>query len=198
MSGQPGRKRDETSRRAILDAAFAVMRQDGFAALSIEGVAARAGVGKTTIYRWWTGKGMLAVEAFLVAAEPLIIFPESTSTRADIVRQMLSLAALYRGPVGQLVRDMLGAAQHDGAMREAFNAGFLEPRRQLARAVFQRGVARGEFRSSIDADVAIDALWAPIYYRLLVSGAAIDETFVAAHADIVLRGLGIQPEQLEP
>lgn len=189
MIRQPGRKRDETSRQAILDAAFALMQEGGFAAFSIEGVAARAGVGKTTIYRWWASKGMLAVEAFLVTAEPTIVFPESASTRADIVRQMQSLAALYRGPIGQVVRDMLGAAQHDGAMREAFNAGFLEPRRQLARAVFQRGVARGEFSSSIDIDVAIDALWAPIYYRMLVSGAAIDAAFVAAHADIVLRGL---------
>jgi AcrR family transcriptional regulator len=195
VSGQPGRKRDPASRQAILEAAFALLREGGFASFSIEGVAARAGVGKTTIYRWWASKGMLAVEAFLVTAEPQIAFPESASTRADIVQQMQSLAALYRGPVGQTVRDMLGAAQHDSAMREAFNAGFLEPRRQLARAVFQRGVARGQFQFSIDADVAIDALWAPIYYRMLVSGAAIDEAFVVAHADIVLRGLGVQPER---
>jgi AcrR family transcriptional regulator len=189
MSSQPGRKRDETSRQAILDAAFALMQEAGFAAFSIEGVAARAGVGKATIYRWWASKGMLAVEAFLIAAEPMIMFPESASTRADILRQMHALAALYRGPTGQVVRDMLGAAQHDLAMRSAFNAGFLEPRRQLARAVFQRGVERGEFLSTIDANVALDALWAPIYYRMLVSGAAIDEAFVDAHAEIVLRGL---------
>lgn len=193
MSGQPGRKRDETSRQAILDAAFALMREGGFVSFSIEGVAARAGVGKTTIYRWWASKGMLAVEAFLVVAEPMIVFPESASTRADIVRQMQSLAALYRGPVGQIVRDMLGAAQHDAAMRDAFNAGFLEPRRQMARAVFQRGVERGQFLPDIDADIAIDALWAPIYYRMLVSGASIDEAFVASHADIVLRGLEVGP-----
>jgi AcrR family transcriptional regulator len=189
MNGQPGRKRDETSRRAILDAAFALMQEAGFAAFSIEGVAARAGVGKATIYRWWASKGMLAVEAFLVAAEPMIMFPESASTRADILRQMHALAALYRGPTGQVVRDMLGAAQHDSAMRSAFNEGFLEPRRQLARTVFQRGVERGEFLSTIDANVALDALWAPIYYRMLVSGAAIDEAFIDAHAEIVLRGL---------
>jgi AcrR family transcriptional regulator len=189
MTSQPGRKRDEAARQAILSAAFALMQESGLSAFSIEGVAARAGVGKTTIYRWWASKGLLAVEAFLVTAEPTIEFPESASTRADILRQMQSLATLYRGPTGQVVRDMLGAAQHDSAMREAFNAGFLEPRRQMARSVFQRGVERGEFLSTISADAAIDALWAPIYYRMLVSGTAIDEAFVNAHADIVLRGL---------
>jgi AcrR family transcriptional regulator len=189
VSSPPGRKRSATSRAAILDAAFAAMQEGGFGAFSIEGVAARAGVGKTTIYRWWANKGMLAVEAFLVNTEPLIEFVETASTRADIVRQMQALAAVYRGATGQVVRDMLGAAQHDSAMRSAFNAGFLEPRRRLARAVFERGVRRGEFLPGVDADVALDALWAPIYYRMLVSGAPLDAAFVDAHAAIVLRGL---------
>lgn len=189
MNNPPGRKRNETSRQAILDAAFALMGEAGFDSFSIEGVASRAGVGKTTIYRWWPTKGVLAVEAFLAVAEPLIEFPETPSARADIVGQMQSLAALYRGPTGRLVREMIGAAQHDPAMRAAFSTGFLEPRRMLARTVFLRGVERGEFASGADVDVAIDALWAPIYYRLLVSGATIDEAFVAAHADVVLHGL---------
>ncbi len=189
MSGRPERKRSEASRQAILDATYALMQEEGFDRLSIEGVAARAGVGKTTIYRRWPGKGVLAVEAFLAAAEPIIAFRRSGSARADILRQMQTLAALYRGPTGRLVREMIGAAQHDDLVRDAFIAGFLEPRREQARTVFGRGVAAGEFRADVGVDVAIDALWAPIYYRLLASGAAIDDAFVSAHAEIVLRGL---------
>lgn len=189
MSGRPGVKRNEASRQAILDAAFTLLEEDGFDRLSIEGVASRAGVGKTTVYRWWTGKGALVVEAFLARVEPLIAFTGTGSPRDDHLQQMRALAALYRGPTGRLVRQMIGAGQHDEAMREAFVSGFLEPRREQARRVFVRGVAAGEFVTSLDPDVAIDALYAPIYYRLLVSGGAIDDAFLTSHADLVMRGL---------
>lgn len=189
MSGQPGRKRDETSRQAILDATFALLKEESFDRLSVEGIAARAGVGKTTIYRWWASKGVLAVEAFLVAVEASIAFVDSGSPHDDVVLQMQSLAAAYRGPMGRLVREMIGAAQHDAAMRDAFVTGFLEPRREQARSVIRRAIASGIFRAGVDVDVVLDALWAPIYYRLLVSGASLDETAIAANAEIVLRGL---------
>ena len=189
MSGQPGRKRDETSRQAILDATFALLQEEGFDRLSVEGIAARAGVGKTTIYRWWASKGVVAVEAFLAAVEPSIAFVDSGLPHNDVVLQMQSLAALYRGPTGRLVREMIGAAQTDQAMREAFLAGFLQPRREQARRVIRRGIEAGIFQPGVDLDVAIDAFWSPIYYRLLVSGASVDQAFIAAHADIVLGGL---------
>ncbi len=185
----PSRKRSNSARRAILTAAFALLEEEGFERLSIEGVAARAGVGKTTIYRWWPTKGVMAVEAFLEAVTPAIAFRRSRSARADIVRQMKALAKLYRGHTGNLVCQMIGASQLDPAMRKAFTEGFLYPRRECAYAVFERGVAGGEFRADVDRDVALDALYSPIYYRLLASGAPIDEAFLDRHIDLVLRGL---------
>jgi len=88
-----------------------------------------------------------------------------------------------------MVCRMIGASQLDSAMRKAFTEGFLYPRRECAYAVFQRGVAGGEFRADVDQDVAIDALYSPIYYRLLASGAPIDEAFLDRHIDLVLHGL---------
>jgi AcrR family transcriptional regulator len=183
------RKRSKSARQAILTAAFDLLEEEGFERLSIEGVAARAGVGKTTIYRWWPTKGVLAVEAFLEAVTPAIAFRQSGSARNDIVRQMKSLAKLYRGHTGHLVCQMIGASQLDPAMRKAFTEGFLYPRRECAYTVFRRGVTGGEFRADVDRDVAIDALYSPIYYRLLASGAPIDEAFLDRHIDLVLRGL---------
>ena len=185
----PSRKRSNSARKAILTAAYALLEEEGFERLSIEGVAARAGVGKTTIYRWWPTKGVMAVEAFLEAVTPAIAFRRSRSARADIVRQMKALAKVYRGHTGNLVCQMIGASQLDPAMRKAFTEGFLYPRRECAYAVFERGVAGGEFRVDVDRDVAIDALYSPIYYRLLASGAPIDEAFLDRHIDLVLRGL---------
>src|SRR5258706_16314481 len=105
----PSRKRSNSARRAILTAAFALLEEEGFERLSIEGVAARAGVGKTTIYRWWPTKGVMAVEAFLEAVTPAIAFRRSRSARADIGRQMKAPAKLYRGQTGNLVCQMVGA-----------------------------------------------------------------------------------------
>jgi AcrR family transcriptional regulator len=184
-----GRKRSETSRQAILQAAFALLEEVGFDRMSIEGVAARAEVGKATIYRWWESRGVLAVEAFLTGVEPVIAFHDTGSAQDDMVAQMQALAQLYRGPTGRFVREMIGASQSDPAMRNAFHDRFLAPRREAARAVFRRGQAAGEFRSGIDADAAIDALYSPIYYRLLASDGPIDEGEMSKIAELVLGGL---------
>src|SRR5258707_15488944 len=93
----PSGKRSNIAGQAILTAVFALLEEEGFERLSIEGVAARAGVGKTTIYRWWPTKGVLVVEAFIEAVTPAIAFRQSGSARADIVRQMKALAKLHRG-----------------------------------------------------------------------------------------------------
>jgi AcrR family transcriptional regulator len=186
---RPGRGRSNASRQAILASTFALLEEDGFVRLTIEGVAARAGVGKTTIYRWWPSKGVLAVEAFLSAVTPAITFPHGASPRDNLRSQMLALAALYRGPMGRFAREMIGASQHDPEARRAFVDGFLAPRRLAAHVVFQRGVAAGEFTARSDPDLAIDALYGPIYYRLLASGALIDDAFVNGIADLVLSSL---------
>jgi AcrR family transcriptional regulator len=189
IEARAGRKRSETSRQAILQAAFALMEEVGFDRMSIEGVAARAGVGKTTIYRWWESRGVLAVEAFLTTVEPAIAFHSSKSARDDMIAQMLALAELYRGPTGRFVREMIGSSQSDPAMRTAFHDLFLAPRRERAREVFRRGQAAGEFRADADADAAIDALYSPIYYRLLASDGPIGEVEVRQIAALVMDGL---------
>lgn len=165
------------------------MEEVGFDRMSIEGVAARAGVGKTTIYRWWESRGVLAVEAFLTMVEPVIAFHHTGSARKDMIAQMHALATLYRGPTGRFVREMIGSSQSDSAMRGAFYDLFLTPRREAARAVFQRGQTTGEFRSDADADVAIDALYSPLYYRLLASDGPIGEAEVTQIATLVMEGL---------
>src|SRR3979411_3401661 len=89
-----GRRRSEVSRKAILDATYELLKTVGFHQMSIEGVAARAGVGKATIYRWWNSKGVLAVEAFMEAVAPSIAFRETGSARADMERQMKILVLI--------------------------------------------------------------------------------------------------------
>jgi AcrR family transcriptional regulator len=184
-----GRRRSETSRNAILDATYDLLKTVGFHQMSIEGVAARAGVGKATIYRWWSSKGVLAVEAFMEAIAPSIAFRETASARADIERQMKLLAEAYRGKAGEIFKEMIGFSQCDAEMRESFFVGYLKPRREAAKAALQRGIEQGEFQSNLDPEVLVDALYGPLIYRMLTGYYPIDNNFINQTRRVVFEGI---------
>lgn len=184
----PGRPRSDASHEAILKATLEILLESGFGKLSIEGVAARAKVGKTSIYRWWPSKGALAVDAFVAVVSPTVSLP-TASARLDLEVHLRKLARAYRGETGRLVREMIGSGLMDPDAMKRFDEAYLEPRRAAARAVLHRGVASGELRDDLDIDVIVDAIYAPIFQRLLVGHASIDDAFVTMLLDVVLSGL---------
>jgi AcrR family transcriptional regulator len=184
-----GRRRSETSRKAILDATYELLKTVGFHQMSIEGVAARAGVGKATIYRWWRSKGVLAVEAFMEAVAPSIAFRDTGSARADIERQMKILAEAYRGRTGEIFTEMIGFSQYDAEMREALFVGYLKPRRAAAKATMQRGIDQGEFLPNLDLEALVDALYGPLIYRMLTGHYPIDNNFINQTKRVVFEGI---------
>jgi AcrR family transcriptional regulator len=185
----PGRPRSTTSRNAILKAAYQMLREGGFAGFTVEGVAARAGAGKATIYRWWQSKGTLAIEAFLVAVAPRMDdVRQGPSAIADLRRQVHVAAMLYRGRVGQLLRELIALGQEDSETARALRSDFVEPRRQAALRLLQRAQASGEIAAGTDIEVLADALWGPIFHRLLVSRMPLDRGFIDKLLDLVLDG----------
>ncbi len=186
-----GRRRSNASRDAILDATYVLLEESGFNKLSLEGVAARAGVGKATIYRWWPSKGALAMEAFLRAVAPSIAFPATASARDDIVKQVHKVAKAYRGQTGRIIREMIGLGQSDPETMRLFVEGYLEPRRSDAKGALRRCMEQGIFRRTIDLDVVVDALYGPIFHRLLTGHAAIGVPFIDAHVNFILDSISI-------
>jgi AcrR family transcriptional regulator len=185
----PGRPRSATSRSAILKAAYEILRESGFAGFTVEGVAARAGAGKATIYRWWQGKGTLAIEAFLLALKPRMERPHNTTSAiADLRAQVHHAAAVYRGRAGQLLRELIALGQEDSETSRRLRTDFVEPRRLAVIQLLQRAIESGELPPSIDMDVLSDALWGPIFHRLLVSHMPIDRKFIEKLLDLVLSG----------
>jgi AcrR family transcriptional regulator len=185
----PGRPRSSASRAAILKAAYQILRERGFAGFTVEGVAARAGAGKATIYRWWQTKGTLAIEAFLVSVAPrLDSIPLTDSPIADLRRHVHVAAMLYRGRVGQLVRELIALGQEDTETSRALRSDFVEPRRQAALGALRRAQATGEIDPGIDVEVLSDALWGPIFHRLLVSRMPLDRGYIDKLLDLVLGG----------
>ena len=184
-----GRPRSPETRAKILKAAYEMLNEVGFMDLTIEGVAARAKVGKPTIYRRWKTKAALAMDAFLEVVNPEIAFPDTGSVKEDFREQMLKLVKLMKSSRGEVLASVIGCGQADEELIAAFRENWLIPRRKDAKQIFQRGVDRGELKKGIDAEVAIDALYSPLFYRLLLKHQPLTNEFVDELVDVVIRGL---------
>ena len=187
----PGRPRSEEAHQRILEAAYELMNQIGFNDLTIEAIAVRAGVGKPTIYRRWSSKAHLVMDAFLAAVNPALTFPDSGSVKEDIRLQMQQLVKVLLSPPGQIIAMLIGGGQTEAALIEAFRENWLMPRRKAASEVFQKGVEQGKLRSDVEVDVAIDALYSPLFYRLLIRHAPLTQDFVDELVDVVMKGLAV-------
>ena len=184
----PGRPRSEQARVAILRSALKLLGENGFSDLTIEAVAARARVGKATVYRWWPNKAALIADAFASSATRKLHFPDTGSLRTDMSQQMRQLVKVFRSPRGRIVSAILGAGQSDRALVAAFRERFLWPRRQEAYATLRRGILRGELRKDMDLDLLLDSLYGPIYMRFLIRHDKLTPDFVDGLCELVLGG----------
>jgi AcrR family transcriptional regulator len=184
-----GRPRSESAHRAILDAANRLLQQVGFHDLSVEAIAAEAGVSKTTIYRWWPNKAAVVMDSFLAAIGPQLHFPPDLPAHESVRAQMRTLVDIFNQGAGHTIAALLGEAQADPELAEAFRARWIANRREIAREILAHGVTTGELRPDCDLEVALDSLYGALYFRLLVGHLPLSKTFVDALVDQVFAGL---------
>ena len=184
----PGRPRSEQARLSILRSTLKLLAKRGFPELTIEAVAANAGVGKATVYRWWPDKAALIADAFASNTTGKLHFPDTGSLHSDMSRQMQQLVKIFRSPRGRIVSAMLGAGQSDRSLIAAFRDRFLMPRRQEAYATLRRAIKRGQLRKNIDMDLLLDALYGPIYMRFLIQHDSLTPEFVEGLCSLALGG----------
>jgi AcrR family transcriptional regulator len=176
--GRAPHRRNEQARIAVLHAADDLLAERGFAGVTIEGIAARAGVAKQTIYRWWPSKVEVLLDTLIEDSQQSLALPETGSAIEDARQYLRQLAAFITGDAaGQVLLALIGEAQHDAEMAGVFHARYLDPRRDEERAMLARGVASGELRPDLDADRALDGLLGPVYYRALVTSGPISAAF---------------------
>jgi AcrR family transcriptional regulator len=187
-----GRPRSPRIQQAILKAAADLVMESGFKSLSIDAIAGRAGVGRMTIYRRWPNKAAIIMEAFVARVNPDTLFL-SAQTYLDSIRlQMRTMAKLFRGRDGALLRALLAEAQFDAELAAALRERWTMPRRRMAISYFEKGIEKGLLRPDADPNAIIDILYAPIYYRLQMrtgplSDSYIDEIFEHAMAGLKAR-----------
>jgi AcrR family transcriptional regulator len=188
--GRGGRPRSERARQAIVRATADLLVEHGLREMSIDAVALRAGVSKATIYRWWTSKHDLALDAFLaVLLEPEGPAPDTGSLERDLLERMRS-SVLFRAstPAGRVMASLIAEAQRDREFATSYRLRVLEPLREQTRVIFDRAAARGDI-APIDADVALDMLYGSLTLRLVLGHAPLDERFARAVVDIALHGV---------
>src|SRR5271165_4058329 len=187
----PGRPRSEHARQAILRSTLSLLQHTGFPDLTIEAIAADAGVGKATVYRWWPNKGALVVDAFASSAEHELHFPDTGSVYQDMSLQMKQVIGILRTRRGRIVAALLGAGQSDPELLEAFRERFLRPRRQEAYKTLRRGIERGELPKNLDLDLVLDILYGSIYMRFLIRHDDLSESYVSEVCRLVLDGASV-------
>lgn len=188
--GKGGRPRSETSRQAILSAAHELLEEHGYRAVKVDDVAAKAGVGKQTIYRWWGGKAAVLLDAWSQETARRIVEPDTGRVDDDLRLFLVRLiSSLHRPGALPTVKGLIAEAQTDPAFAPLLREAFMEGRREVVRRLLRRGVERKELPETLDIELAVDLVYGPVWYRLLLGHAALNVDFAEALAERVSRSL---------
>ncbi|MFI9162453.1 TetR/AcrR family transcriptional regulator [Kitasatospora aureofaciens] len=194
MSPRRPDRRSEQAANSVLRAALDLCQEIGYAKLSIEGIASRAGVGKNTIYRWWPSKGAVLLDGLLGIWGQSAPFPDTGDVVADLKAQMKAAARnLATSPVGEHYRALIGEAQHDPALAEALRERLIRPMMVRAAERIELAQQRGQIRADVDVELATELLYGPVYHRWLLTQRAPEAVRIDALVDTAFAGLGGGP-----
>ncbi|MBQ0907032.1 TetR/AcrR family transcriptional regulator [Micromonospora sp. U21] len=188
-------RRSQTARRAILAAAFDLVGEVGYAKLSIEGIAAAAGVGKQTIYRWWPSKGALLFDAFLALTTEgddgrTGALPDTGDLAADLKLVLRATVVELNDPrYDQPMRALHTEIVHDPALAADYAKRLDEPMRELKKDRLRAAQRAGQLAEDIDLDVAVDMLFGPVLNRWLQRTGPLNSEYADQVVDTALRGL---------
>ncbi|CAM3331789.1 hypothetical protein STSO111631_14275 [Stackebrandtia soli] len=188
LAAKGGRPRNAKADEAILDATTRLLIEVGFGRLSVDAVAARAGVGKATIYRRWRSKTEL-LRATLARFRETTEGTDTGDLRSDLRAFLRASVDHFAGSeAGQLMPQLCAEAQFDPQLRDLLYSNS-RGRRGVVLQILERARQRGELCDGIDVEVVVDMLTAPIFVRKLITGAPINARATDAAVDMILRGI---------
>ncbi|MBJ8346909.1 TetR/AcrR family transcriptional regulator [Antrihabitans sp. YC2-6] len=189
------RRRSERSRQAILDAALDLVREVGYEKLSIEAIAARAGVGKQTIYRWWPSKGAVLFDAFVALNEEqgeLAALPDTGDIEADLKAVLAATVDELNDPQYDVpMRALSTAMSNDEALAEQYEQWLGRPMREIKLQRLQAARDAGQISPDVDLDVTIDIVWGPVLNRWLQRTGPLDSTYTDKLITSVFSGIRV-------
>ncbi|MGI5321225.1 TetR/AcrR family transcriptional regulator [Actinomadura nitritigenes] len=190
MSPRRPDRRSEEAAKAVVQAAMELCREVGFRKLSIEGIAARAGVGKNTIYRWWPSKAAVLLDGLLTTWRTDATFPDTGDFVADIKTQMAAASRILGDPdVFPHYRALIGEAQHDPEIHRALWDSFIGHLAGAAADRIRIAQREGQVRPDADPDLVTELLYGAAYYRRLLTPRTADTEHIDAIVDLAFTGL---------
>ena len=182
-----GRPRRADADAAILAATLELLSEVGFAGLSMDLLAQRAGVGKATIYRRWGSKESLILDTLRTMWAPLPV-PDEGTLRGDLLTYMTSVTTSFgrSGRDADVLPHLIEASCYDEQLRASLDE-YLRQRQATTRLILDRGMARGEIASDTDIDLVTDLLLGSFFYRRLLTGSPVDRAFIERLVDYALR-----------
>jgi AcrR family transcriptional regulator len=188
-------RRSERSRRAILEAALELCTEKGYGRVTVEAIAARAGVSKKTIYRWWPSKSAVILEAFTEALVDTTPFADTGDIAADLRSSVTDAVKLISTPpFGPAYSGILSEMHHDDVLTEAVWSKLIAPHFEQAVARLRRAQEQGQIPPDADLPLAVEMLYGPMYYRHVLRAPGQGEEEIAALVAHVLRAIGAPPE----
>lgn len=186
-AAKKGRPRSEKSRKAILNATNKLLLQTSVQELSIESIAKKAKVGKTTIYRWWPNKTAVVMDALANQPGMQTPLPTASSHKEAITMQLDKLIRLVDSNNGQTIAQLFSEAQASEVSLNIFKDNLLEPLMDAIRYSIEEGQKNGEFRDDIEVSLAADIMCGPIFFRLMAHPEDLTEEFRKAYPDEAIK-----------
>ncbi len=173
-----GRPRSEASRKAIIESTVSLIESLGYEKLKIVDIAKTAGVGKQTIYRWWTSKAELVIEAVLEDAREYVAVPDTGALSEDL-RELIraSCRRVSTDASKNMLSGLLMAGRKDSKTLKLFREQFIESRRDVIRNIFKKHCDHKDLKSNINVELIMDLIFGSMWYRLLMEHAPLDDNF---------------------
>jgi AcrR family transcriptional regulator len=192
-------RRSKRAHEAILNAAVELINERSYSDVCIEAIAARAGVGKQTIYRWWPSKAAVLMEACAAYVAREVPLPDKGSVRADLEDYLIHICAFFTNQLSKpAIAGLLAEAQCNAELAQAFKERLLMQRRFVLGTILDRGVERGELSADVDRDLILDMVHGAIWYRTLFLKSPLDRTFIENMINQIMAGMALQKPATEP
>jgi AcrR family transcriptional regulator len=183
---------------AILDATRKLIAEGGYQAATIEAISARSGVAKTTIYRWWPNRAVLAIDVLVELSNIAAPLPAGRDALKALRTELRRVARAANDLPGQLLVSLLSEAQNDLVTRAALEEKLFMPRRQATARIIEQAQAQGTIKRQIPAMCAGDMLFGPLFYRKFIRHVPATEQFVNELWEYAMVGLGPQSADAAP
>jgi AcrR family transcriptional regulator len=185
----PGRPRDEACRERIRAAALQLLEEVGFAGVTCDAIAQRAGASKATLYRWWPNKTAVVMSAFVESVTPELPLRQTDTLEEYVTVHLRQFAKVIAGRKGRLLAAVIAAAQNDPEVEAAFLAHWIKPRRAVSRLALQKFKDEGQLPERFDIEQVLDIMYGPLHFLLMVRHGKPTQAYAESLAAMLVHGL---------